>query len=83
MEDNFRKLSAKVWAHLDNPIKSYDISATICDVTTVQPSNGTVHKFHKILLFMKIYLPPTFIFTYVRPKMIVHAFMIKLDKLDY
>ena len=32
---------------------------------------------------MKIYLPSTFIITYARAKMIVHAFMIVLDQLDY
>ena len=68
MEDDFRNLTAKVWANLDNPIKRYDFSkvslicvcrplrwhsSNICDVTTVQLSNGTVHKillnftFHK------------------------------------
>ena len=26
MEDNFRNLTAKVWANLDNPIKRYDFS---------------------------------------------------------
>ena len=57
-------LTAKVWANLDNQIKSYDFfvkvlinflvcypprwhSATISDVTTVQLSNGTVHRFHE------------------------------------
>ena len=35
------------------------------------------------LLFMKIYLPSTFILGYVRAKMIVHAFMIELDQSDY
>ena len=42
-------------------------SATFCDVTTVQLSNGsdgTVHKFHKILLFMKRHLPSTIILRY-------------------
>ena len=39
--------------------------------------------FTKCLLFMKKYLPSTFILRYVRAKMIVHAFMIKLDGLDY
>ena len=60
MEDDFRNLTAKVWANLDNPIKRYDFSkvhyfcvcrplrwhsSNICDVTTVQLSNGTVHNF--------------------------------------
>ena len=34
------------------------------------------------LLFMKMYLPSTFILGYVRAKMKVHAFMIELDQLD-
>ena len=55
-----------------------------CDVTTVQLSNGTVHKFHMMfLLFMKMHLPSTFILRYVRAKMIVHAFMVELDQQDY
>ena len=84
MENGFRNLTANVWATLDNPIEramifqSFDQflvccplmwhSATICDVTTVLVSNWTVHKFHKILLFMKTYLPSTFILRYVRAK---------------
>ena len=32
---------------------------------------------------MKIHLPSTFILRYVRNMMIVHAFMIELDQLDY
>ena len=32
---------------------------------------------------MKMHLPFTFILRYVRTKMIVHAFMIELDRLDY
>ena len=61
----YRNLTTKVWVNLDNPNKSYNFSkvwliychplrwhsATICDVTTVQLSNGTVHNFHKVLLF--------------------------------
>ena len=39
--------------------------------------------FTKFSLFMKMHLPSTFIFRYVRAKMIVHAFMIELDQLDY
>ena len=62
-----RNLTAKVWANLDNPIKRYDFSkvslilivcrplrwysSNICDVTTVQLSNGTVHKFLQNLTF--------------------------------
>ena len=43
----------------------------------------TVHKFNKSLHFMKIDLPPTFIFRHVRPRMIMHAFVIELDQPDY
>ena len=39
--------------------------------------------FTNFLLFMKMHLPSTFILRYVRAKMIVHAFMIELDQLDY
>ena len=40
--------------------------------------------FYKILLFMKMYLPSSFILTcrYVRAEMNVHAFMNKLDQKD-
>ena len=39
--------------------------------------------FTKFLLFMKMHLPSTLILRYVRAQMIVHAFMIELDQLDY
>ena len=66
MENDFRNLTANVWANLDNPIKSYDFlkvlvyflyaalsggTVNICDVTTVQLSNVTVHKFHELFTF--------------------------------
>ena len=68
MEDDFRNLTAKIWANLDNPIKRSDFSkvslfcvcrplrwhsSNICDVTTVQLSNGTVHKFLQNFTFHK------------------------------
>ena len=53
------------------------------DVTAVHLSNGIVHQVLKILLFMKMHLPPTCILKYVRSEMIVHASIIKLDQLDY
>ena len=98
MEDDFRNITAKVWANLDNPIKRYNFSMVsliscmspsqvyIYDVTT------TVHNtclmelytiFYKILLFMKMYLPFSFILRYVRAEMNVHAFMNELDQKDY
>ena len=65
-------------------------SSNICDVTTVL-SNATVHHFffffffffYKVLLFMKMYLPSSFILRYVRAEMNVHAFMNKVDQRDY
>ena len=39
--------------------------------------------FYKILLFMKMYLPSSFILMYVRTEMNVHAFMNELDQKDY
>ena len=39
--------------------------------------------FTKFSLFMKMHLPSTFILRYVGAKMIVHAFMIELDQLNY
>ena len=57
MEDDFRNLTAKVWANFDNPIKRYNffkgfinfvyvaLSSGTLLITTVQLSNGTVHKF--------------------------------------
>ena len=56
MENDFRNLTAIVWANLDHPIKSYDFSKfcnflhaalsdgtlqKICDVITVQISIGS------------------------------------------
>ena len=38
---------------------------------------------YKILFFMKMYLPSTFILRYVRAEMNVHAFMNELDQKDY
>ena len=109
MENDFRNLTAKVWANLDNPIKSYDFSKfwliscmppsqvplccnLVCrplrchfDVTTVQLSNATVHKFLKNLTFYEKISSLYFLyFGYViRAKMIVHVFMIELDQPDY
>ena len=58
--------------------------ANICDVTTVQLSNGTVHKIHEMFTFHEN-ASSLYFYTSVcnRAKMIVHAFMIELDQLDY
>ena len=39
--------------------------------------------FYKILLFMKLNLPSSFILRYVRAGMNVHAFINELDQKDY
>ena len=81
MEDDFRNLTAKVWANLDNPIKRYDFqrfhyfrvcrplrwhSSNICDVTTVQLSNGTVHNFFKQNFTFYENVSSLFFYTYTR-----------------
>ena len=60
-------------------------SATMCDVTTEQLSNGTVHKKKKKITFHENIIFPLYfcIRTYARAKLIVHAFMIELDQPDY
>ena len=54
----------------------------MCDVTTVQLSNGTVHKFLQNFTFHEN-VSSIFVYTYVRAEMNVHAFMIELDQQDY
>ena len=39
--------------------------------------------FLKFLLFIKMYLPSSFVLRYVRAEMNVHAFMNELDQKDY
>ena len=67
MENDFRNLTAKVWANFDNPIKSYDFSkfwlmclyaalsggTVLISVMSQQykMSNGTLHKFHEMFTF--------------------------------
>ena len=87
MEDNFRNLTAKVWANVDNPIKRYDGNLLISVMSQQQQSIGTVHTFfffwYKISRFMKMHLPSCFILRYVRAEMNVHAFMNEMDQKDY
>ena len=97
MGNEFRNLIATVLANLVHPIKRNDFSVfinflyatlsggTLLQSVMLQQYNciGTVHIFHKILLFMKIHLPSPFILRYVRAKMIVHAFMIELYQPGY
>ena len=43
MEDDFRNITAKVWANLDNPVKRYDfskVSLSLC--MSVALSDGTL-----------------------------------------
>ena len=42
MEDNFRNLTAKVWANLDNPIKRYDFSKVSLILCMSPLSDGTL-----------------------------------------
>ena len=100
MEDDFRNLTAKVWANLDNPIKRYDFSK-VSLFSCMSPSQVALYLLisvmsqqynclmelytncYKISLFMKMYLPSSFILRYVRAEMNVHAFMNELDQKDY
>ena len=50
----------------------------ICVIS--QQYNCLMELFYKILLFMKMYHPSSFILRYVRAKMNVHAFMNELDQ---
>ena len=93
----FYKLTANVWANLDNPLKSYDFSKFWL-ISCIPPSQvvlchnlwchntlhnrtmyliGTVHKFHKIVLFMKTHLPSAFILLYFRAirRLCVHLWL--------
>ena len=102
MEDDFRNLTAKVLANLDNPIKSIWffkglisfvyvalsggtlLISVMLQVTTVQLSNGTVHKFLQNFTFHEnVSSLFGFILRYVRAEMNVHAFMNELDQKDY
>ena len=49
-------------------------SSNICDVTTVQLSNRTVHKVLQNFTLHELYLPSSFILRYVRAEMNVHAY---------
>ena len=42
MEDDFRNLTAKVWANVDNPIKSYDFFKVLVNFLYAALSDGTV-----------------------------------------
>ena len=75
MENDFRNLTAKVWANLDNPIKSYDFSK-IWLISCMPPSqvalcyfvmsqqynclNGTVHTFQFFFFFFFFFFYYTF-----------------------
>ena len=86
MENYFRNPTAKVWANLDNPIKSYFLYAVLSGGTVLiyvmsQQYNCPMELYTNVanvLLFMKMHLPSTFILRYVRAKMIVHALWLNL-----
>ena len=98
MEDEFRNLTAKVWANLDNPLKRYHFSK-VSLILCMSPSQVALlisvmsqqynclmelyTYFYKILLFMNMYLPSSFVLRYVWAEMNVHAFMNELDQKDY
>ena len=98
MENDFRNLTAKVWSNLDNPIKSYDFSKfwlISCMHAVLSDSGGTVLisvMSQQYNCLMELCTNFTKFFTFhedasslyfVRDKMIVHAFMIEHDQLDY
>ena len=82
MEDDYRNLTAKVWANVDDRIKRYDFSKVSFYFVYVALSGGTLlisvmsqqynclmklyTKFYKICIFMKMYLPSSFVLRYVR-----------------
>ena len=75
-ENDFRNISAEVWAHLDNPIKSYDFSkfwlmsclppSQVCTLLQSVMSQYYNCLMELYTIFTKMYLPPTFILGYVR-----------------
>ena len=97
MEDDFRNLTANVWANLDIPSKRF--FKGFINFMYVALSGGTLlisvmsqqynclmelyTNLYKILLFEKMCLPSSFLLRYVRAEMNVHAFMNELDQKDY
>ena len=98
MEDDFRNLTAKfgeIWIIQSRdmifqrfhqfcvcrPLR-WDCSS-LCDVTTVQLSNGTVHNFLQNFTFHENVSSLYFYTWYVRTEMNVHAVMNELDQKDY
>ena len=59
------------------------LSGGIVLISVMSQQYNSIMELNFVALFMKMYLPSTFILRYVRAKMIVHAFMIELDQLDY
>ena len=98
MEDDFRNLTAKVSANLDNPIKRYDFFKGFINFLYVALSGGTLlisvmskqynclmelYFSWKCIFLLILYLYFILIFRYVRAEMNVHAFMNELDQKDY
>ena len=94
-----KNLTANVWANLDTPIKRRDFSKVFMNFVYVALSGGTLLIYgmsqqynclmelytnsYKIVLFMKMHLPSSFILRYVMVEINVHAFMNDLDQKDY
>ena len=98
-EDDFRNLTAKVWANLDNPIKRYDfskVSLILCMSLSQMAlfqylwchNSTTVYwnctqHFTKFHFSWKCIFPLLLYRRYVRAEMNVHAFMNEPDQKDY
>ena len=98
MEDGFRNLTAKVWANLVNQSRDVIFKGFV-NFVYVALSGGTLliyvmsqqynclmelyTNFYKMLLFMKMYIPSSFVLRYVRAEINVHAFMNELGQNDY
>ena len=79
MEDDFRNLTAKVWANLDNPFKRYDFFKDFINFVYValsggtllisvmsqqyKLSNGTVHNFFFFFFTFHENVSPLFFYT--------------------
>ena len=78
MEDDFRNLTAKVWANLDIPINKYDfskvslISAYIfnkCEIyLNLEPPNYTIKIIYPTMISKKVSLPLIVEVPWVRKK---------------
>ena len=94
MASDFRNLTPKFWANLDNPIKTYDFSKFWL-ISCMPPSKValcySLWCHNRTTVYMELYTNFTkfyFSWKYIFPLplylvMSVHAFMIELDQPDY